>query len=95
MSKPKIHVIKTNGPRYKRKRVKKSIQEAAQSVDVVDARGFTMVLFDASGEPCAAYWDTECLGPASSLRGELSKQTLDRVATRNDVINILEDDERE
>lgn len=91
--KPELHLLKTNGPRQRRKDVRRDLRAIAdRCIDERDVRGYAIVLFGPDGE-MSAFWDTRCLGHASKLRADLAKRALERVEHQQDVHSMLWGDE--
>lgn len=94
-SKPKIirlSEIKTNAERRKRKEIAEEIGSLKGVVHDLDVVGYTVVLF-CRDKTEACFWNTEALGVAGPIRGELSKRALDRVAMKRDVERFILGDE--
>ena len=88
----RLSVIKTNAQRRRRRQILDSVGNLKKAAAMSDAIGFTVVFFNRDGsETC--YWDTVYLGIKAPIRGELSKQALDRVAAMQDAATLLFEDD--
>ena len=88
----RLSEIKTNAQRRRRKDIAEQIACLKGAVHELDVIGYTVVFFMRDGGE-ACFWDTEDLGVAGPIRGELSKRALERVAMQRDVERFMFGDE--
>lgn len=85
----RLSEIKTNADRRRRKQVHDYIGSMKQIAQEHEVTAFTIVMWTDNG--AIAYYDTEALGYAAELRGELSKRVLERVENNMDTVEIVQD----